>query len=105
MPTDEDWSELISGCTWTWTTQNSANGYTITSNTNGQSIFLPAVGSIEGTNFPKDQVDFENGRYWSSSLNSSVPSKALFMRFDTKNFVQNSEFRYIGIPIRPVQSK
>ena len=44
MPTDAEWMELKNNCTWTWTTQNGINGYKVTSNKNGASIFLPAAG-------------------------------------------------------------
>ena len=43
-PTKAELDELIENCTWSWTTQNGIDGYTVTSNTNGKSIFLPAAG-------------------------------------------------------------
>ena len=43
MPTSSEIDELISDCTWTWTTLNDVNGYEVTG-TNGNSIFLPAAG-------------------------------------------------------------
>lgn len=46
MPSKEQFEELINSSytTTTWTTQNGVNGCLITSNTNGNSIFLPAAG-------------------------------------------------------------
>ena len=35
--------ELMEECTWTWTTQNEVNGFTVTGQ-NGNSIFIPASG-------------------------------------------------------------
>lgn len=43
MPTYDELNELINKCSWTWTTQNGTNGYTVTG-PNGNSIFLPAAG-------------------------------------------------------------
>jgi hypothetical protein len=39
MPTDEEWSELRSNCTWTWTSLNGINGYEVKSTLNENSIF------------------------------------------------------------------
>ena len=45
LPTENDFEELLDedNCTWTWTTQNSVNGYNV-EGPNGNSIFLPAAG-------------------------------------------------------------
>ena len=43
MPTKENFQELIDECTWTWTTLNEINGYSITG-PNGKTLFLPAAG-------------------------------------------------------------
>ena len=70
MPTQAEYDELINNCTWTRTTQSGVNGYSVTSKTNGNSIFLPAAGyrsdtSVYGVGFC--------GYYWSSSLYESDP--------------------------------
>lgn len=44
LPTASESQELIDNCTWTWTTQGGKNGYKVTSEKNGNSIFLPAAG-------------------------------------------------------------
>lgn len=44
MPTKENYEELISKCTWTWTTTNDVNGYSV-KGPNGNTMFLPAAGS------------------------------------------------------------
>ena len=41
MPTDAEWTELRTKCTWTWTSE--VNGMLVTG-PNGKSIFLPAAG-------------------------------------------------------------
>ena len=48
MPTKDELNELRTKCTWTWTTQNSVNGYKVTG-PSGASIFLPAVGYRKGS--------------------------------------------------------
>ena len=64
MPTKAEQDELRNNCTWTWTTLNGVNGYTVTG-PNGNSIFLPAAGSRMGT---YHQEIGGYGRYSSSSL-------------------------------------
>ena len=60
MPTDAERDELVENCTWTWTTQNSVNGYKVTG-PNGNSIFLPAGGyKGSGPDYPVG----EDGLYW-----------------------------------------
>ena len=64
MPTDAEWTELRTKCTWTLTTQNGINGRLVTG-TNGKSIFLPAAGSRYDTRLIGAG---SYGLYWSSSL-------------------------------------
>jgi hypothetical protein len=45
MPTKADFEELIANTTSTWEILNGVNGRRFTSNTNGNSIFVPAAGS------------------------------------------------------------
>ncbi|MBR3076094.1 MAG: hypothetical protein IKH11_10140, partial [Bacteroidales bacterium] len=63
MPTAEESDELITKCTWTWTTQNGVNGRLVTG-PNGKSIFLPAAGLRYDTYLGSAG---SNGYYWSSS--------------------------------------
>ena len=63
MPTDEEMQELIDECTWTWTTQNGVKGHKVTG-PNGNSIFLPAAGSRDGSSL--DDAG-GSGYYWSST--------------------------------------
>ena len=64
MPTYDELNELRTQCTWTWTTQNSVNGYKVTSKTNGNSIFLPAAGYRYGSSLNDAG---SGGYYWSST--------------------------------------
>lgn len=104
MPTEEEWTELRSNCTWTWTTLNGVNGYKVTSKKTGyadKSIFLPAAGIRDNTNLVNEG---SYGYYWSSSLGSFHPHYAWRMYFNSYNVYGNSDggSRCAGLPVRPV---
>lgn len=75
MPTDEEWTELSTTCTWTWTSNFNGTGVKgrIVTASNGNSIFLPYTGQRDDT-----VLRFEGsyGMYWSSSSYSSRPDIA-----------------------------
>lgn len=99
IPTRSELDELLTKCTWTWTTQGGKNGYKVTSKTNGNSIFLPAAGyQLDGTLYDCGSV----GYYWSSSLFSSNPFGAHSLRFSTEEVEWYIGARRSGFPIRPV---
>ena len=99
MPTDAEWIELREQCTWTWTTQNGVYGRTVTSKTNGNSIFLPAAGSHDGSSL----TDAGScGRYWSSSLGSGSPNYAWYLTFNSGSVGRRLQNRYNGFSVRPV---
>ena len=99
MPTDAELTELRTNCTWTWTTQNGVNGYKVTSQSNGNSIFLPAAGSRTDSSL-YDAGSY--GKYWSSSLDTGYPLCAwnvyfYFSSVDRKHFPRD-----YGLSVRPV---
>ena len=99
MPTDEEWTELRTKCTWTRTTHNGKNGFMVTSKTNGNSIFLPTAGlriftDLDGAG--------SHGCYWSSSLNTDAPENALRVVFYDDHIARDSDSRYLGQSVRPV---
>ena len=96
MPTYDECTELISDCTWTWTTQNSVKGYLVTG-TNGNSIFLPAAGFYTGSSHKQGGY---YGRYWSSTPNSSY--YAYYILFESGILYMNDWYRYYGRSVRPV---
>ena len=102
MPTAEEWQELSDNTTVIWTTQNGVGGRLYTAS-NGNSIFLPAAGTHEGTGF---YLAGSIGQYWSSSLNTYSPNEALggpsFNSY--QYFPVGGEERYYGLPVRPVRS-
>ncbi|MBO4418018.1 MAG: hypothetical protein J5801_07910, partial [Bacteroidales bacterium] len=99
MPTIEDWQELLDECTWTWTTQNGVSGRLVTSNTNGNSIFLPAAGYWYNT-YLYDAGSY--GFYWSSSLNSDYPFIACELDFHSGNVYRLNDYRCDGQSVRAV---
>jgi hypothetical protein len=99
MPTDAEWTELRTNCTWTWTTQGGKNGYKVTSKTNGNSIFLPAAGS-RGDARLYDAGS--HGYYWSSSLETDNPDRAWRVDFGSGYVGMYLSYRCNGRSVRPV---
>jgi len=100
MPTEAEFDELESNCTYTWTTQGGKNGYKVTSKKNGNSIFLPAAGDRYGTSVSNAG---SYGYYWSSSLNTDGPFHAWYLYFNSSYFVTyNLGNRNHGFSVRPV---
>ena len=102
MPTNTEWKELETKCTCTWTTQNGVAGCKITSNINGNSIFLPAAGRKIGKELDKPGII---GAYWSSSLDTDNPKNAWNVFFSSGKFGRYTFWRSSGFSIRPVADK
>ena len=98
MPTKAEQDELRKKCKWTWTIQNGVNGYKVVG-PNGNSIFLPAAGCMNGSSL---YGIGSYGYYWSSSLYTSEPNYASHVFFDSSRAHRNSSNRYCGFTIRPV---
>ena len=99
MPTRDEQDELREKCTWTWTTQDGTNGYTVTSKKNGNSIFLPAAGYRYDSSLNSAG---SHGYYWSSSICTRQPDVAYSIR-EYKTYVDWDYYnRYIGYSVRPV---
>lgn len=99
MPTDAELTELRENCTWTWTTQSGVNGYKVTSDKNGKSIFLSAAGCRLDSSLYRAGSD---GYYWSSSLYTDSPNYAWDVYFYSDDLVRNSNYRRYGFSVRPV---
>ena len=102
MPTDAEWTELRENCEWTLTSDYNGTGVAgriVTSNINGNSIFLPAAGyrSLGDLYFAGDY-----GCYWSSSLNTDNPGNAWNVYFNSDYVDRGNNGRYFGISVRPV---
>ena len=102
IPSDQEFIELRSNCTWTLETISGVDGYRITSNISGfegNSIFLPmsqafVSGSIQEPN---------TGHYWTRciGLKSPMMSNSFYLgpNYAHDRFISLS---YFGLTIRPV---
>ena len=99
MPTDAEWTELRTNCTWTWTTQNNVKGCLVKSNTNSNSIFLPAAGYRNGTSLSNVG---SYGYYWSASLFNASPDGAWDLYFGSGSQSRSCYGRNYGFSVRPV---
>ena len=99
MPTSGDLQELTANTTSTWETLNGVNGRRFTSNTNGNSIFVPAAGYCDDGSVGSVG---SYGRLWSSSLYESNPISGWRLFFDSGNvYVYGGNRRY-GFSVRAV---
>lgn len=103
MPTNDDFNELLSNCTYMVSIQNGVKGMLFIG-PNGKSIFLPPAG------YRDNNLLFNlkrNALYWSSSLCENVTYCAFYLRFCTdltsSNIPEISAFsRESGFSVRPV---
>ena len=96
MPTYDEQKELLSECTWKWTTQNGVNGYKVTG-TNGNSIFLPVAGYRGGSSL---YYAGERGYYWSST---AIGTYSYGIGIFSDTYSMQSINRYgNGYTVRPV---
>ena len=98
MPTVDEQKELITKCTWTWTTQDGVNGCQV-DGPNGNSIFLPATGFVNDTALINKG---DEGYYWSSSL-STLSRDASFFFFHSVNHEWAYQDRRCRLFVRPVR--
>ena len=107
MPTQAEFSELTSKCTWTWCEYKGVNGYKVTG-PNGNSIFLPAAGSrCCGTSLYRDG---SHGYYWNAMLAGnyydwdSDDYDASNLYFGNVNYCSSYYHRrYDGLSVRPIK--
>ena len=97
MPTEAEWRDLRTMCTWKWITQNGIHGYKVSA-ANGNSIFLPAA----GTPNQSESIVGPCGFYWSSSLLPGLPVYACMLYFYSGNVCEDHEHREKGLSVRPV---
>lgn len=101
MPTADEWQELFDNTTASWGHQGNVKGVFFTA-LNGNSIFLPAAGHIEGSSYNDEG---EIGNYWSSSLYTDYPWGARGARLKaTSQVIWGDDPRNYGQTIRPVRS-
>ncbi|MBQ5513830.1 MAG: hypothetical protein IIT83_09100 [Bacteroidales bacterium] len=102
MPSQQQFQELYDNCTWTWTTRNGKKGYEVKGK-NGNSIFLPAAGYRDDTDFYYTGSD---GFYWSSSLDADSPGCGRDLSFYSGGVNPDYwDYRQSGLSVRPVRCK
>ena len=119
MPTDVQMKELLENCTPQWTGQDGVNGYRLTSKINGNSIFLPAGGMMDGTSKIKpvsggcyfsstlggDRSNNVWTLYWQKDRSSDIHIKASEVDYWLFESHERPYKRYYGSNIRPVAVK
>lgn len=104
MPTDAEFSALISNCDTEWTSRNGVSGRLVKGRGAyaSKSIFLPAAGYCTDS-----YLDFgSNGYYWSSTPDSDYSGDAwyLYLYFRSGYFRRyDDQHRYHGQSVRPVR--
>ena len=92
IPTQAIWQALVNNSTKGWN-----SGYKFTNN--GQTIFLPAAGYVQGTYFQKVG---SYGHYWSGTVNPNYNAYCLYFKSGEVNAQKNLD-RGFGCPVRPVR--
>lgn len=88
IPTKEEYEELISNCSWSWMKYHGVLGCMITSNINGNKIFIPATSQTRGD-------------YWTASYHLRELATILWIE-ESFMTVGYGSYRCQGLPIRPV---
>lgn len=99
MPTEEEFEELLTKCTWEWKLVNDSYGNVVTG-PNGNAIFLPAAGYVDG------KMEYyevcSSGSYWTSALFPSESYLACIIAFGELDHEPYTSYRRLGRSIRPV---
>lgn len=105
MPSREELDNLYAYSTVKWETKDGVSGYTFTSTLNGNSIFLPATGYMQGKQLNKYGAE---GDYWSRTNGASRENGSGFALFftETTTFEPGQcttwDYGEKGMVIRPV---
>ncbi|MBR2396409.1 MAG: hypothetical protein IKB00_07355, partial [Bacteroidaceae bacterium] len=103
MPTIANLTELANNCTFASATVNNVKGVKVTSNINGNYIFLPSNGYITGTTFKGWTSNSPGARFW---LADCAGSDKAYQQYTAEgspavNYDQAKD-KFRGTPIRPV---
>ena len=106
MPTVDEQKELITKCTWTWTTQDGVNGYQV-DGPNGNAIFLPAAGYRSGSALGSagSRGFYLSNSHSSHSSYSSSRNDVVFRIYFYSNGQHSMDtyLRCLGFSVRPVR--
>ena len=98
VPTMVEMEELRNKCTWNWISKNEVNGCEIIG-PNGNSIFLPASGYINGKEY---EAVNESGLYLTSTPYGDDDDKSYMLFYHGDYSLVLKFSRSIGIAVRPV---
>lgn len=101
MPTLEEIEELCNKCCWKRTSVKNITGYRVTG-PNGNSIFLPATGTFNGTKVYYPEIQ---GLIWSGSLSKISRSHAYGLGYfflNGNSYECEENYRHLGRTVRPV---
>ena len=100
LPTKAQVVELLETCEWKWTEMNGCSGYKVTG-PNGNSIFLPAAGWIQGSSLLEEG---SCGSYWADERWSHMLDYGEHLYFNgNANYFDNIGMpRFDGASVRPV---
>ena len=106
MPTVDEQKELITKCTWTWTTQDGVNGYQV-DGPNGNAIFLPAAGLRSGSALGSagSRGFYLSNSHSSHSSYSTSRNDVVFRIYFYSNGQHSMDtyLRCLGFSVRPVR--
>ena len=104
MPTKDEWKELMTNCTWTWTNSNGQYGLRVTSKVTGytdRSIFLPSAGYYQTSGTYGRDYSSTSGDYWvSDNYNTNQAYFASFGSSDRPDPAPDP--KGYGFSVRPV---
>jgi hypothetical protein len=104
MPTEAEFQELFDKTTAEWTTVNGVLGYKLTSQSNGNSIFLPVTGGIwDGMSMGEETHGFYRTSVLEEITDYKKPLSSRVFGFYYKTIDMTYQSRYCGMCIRPVR--
>jgi len=106
MPSEEQSKELVTCCSWQWTTMNGVIGEFATG-PNGKTLFLPAAGCYFENYGPNPIYPY--GYYWTRTLNPDIPILAFYICFNDEyiSYLRGywSSGRSAGYTVRAVRAQ
>ncbi len=101
LPTVKDFKELLEYTTVQWQQNYKCRGYgcLFTSKQNGNTLFLPAAGYIEGNGIFDDE---EMGYYWTADVCPYDDNTAWYLKFVGPHLQLRTHYRMHGFSIRAV---
>lgn len=100
-PTKAQWDELRQYATGAWEMHNGVYGRVFTSEIPGyteNSVFIPVTGYM----YDSSLLGTSSAYYWLNTLASGTDAKAAYFMFHSGAYAGTAEWRYQGLPIRPV---